>query len=407
MNKDRLIEFSLIGVIICGLTYAIFDHEFSNIFHNIKGALVDGGNDTTPESLLESKTKEKADGGKISIPSLKIPFITKRQHAKPRDISEHVLRQSKSEAPLPYIVYQFQAPLLPQARLLDFRFFDDKFWFSGNTGLVGFDLSSEQWFVYDKHNGLPGDTAYDIEVADGELFIEAYNWKVKNERRSLTGIGSYRFSNGKFNKFVGSIDTAEAGFKISSKLTGLQGAINDVIHHDDHVWASMRGKLVSREEGFRDGGVAKITNNGVLANTYTLTDGIADSYAFTMNVMQDNSLWLSHFKEERGLSVLRSGTTRWEMVKKSTNGINLGGVRLGSIKHILIIGQQRGLVFYDTHSGKAYLVKESMGLPGYIVSGIQTVRDTVWVSAYSYAKDGQRSTGLIQFEYHDIEALFL
>ena len=237
------------------------------------------------------------------------------------------------------------------------------------------------------------------------MLVQIYNW---TEKGSLSGVGSFRLKGQQFVELDGSIETAEAGVYLSSKLTGLRGGVNDIIQHDGYNWASFRGKHISRDEGFRDGGVAQLTPQGQLVRAYTESDGLANSYSYTMTAMQDGSLWLSHFREDRGLSVLHPGSSRWQQVKESINGIELGGVRLGSIKDILVIGQQGGLVFYDTRSRQAHKMKESMGLPGYIVTGIQVKQETVWVSAYSYAKGGreQRSTGLIKFEYPDIARLF-
>ena len=390
MNKERLIEVSLISIIVGGLAFPFVKERFL----------------TNQDSLSDFITNIINLGDKIGTktPSDTLNGLFSKQ-AERESITQYVTVESSTDSELAFVRYQFQSPFLPQGRLLDFRLLNDTFWFAGNTGLVGFDLTSEEWFVYNKKNGLPGDTVYDLEIVNDELLVQANNW---NDNGSLSHAGNYRFKGERFNKIDGSLETAEAGVYLSSKLTGLPDGVNDIIKFDGFMWTSFRGKHINRNVGFQGGGVAKLTPEGQLVKAYTDSDGLSHSYSYSMTAMQDKSLWLSHFREERGLSVLLPNSSRWESIKKNINDIELGGVRLGSINTVLVIGQQRGLVFYDTISRQAYLMKESMGLPGYIVTGIQTVGETVWVSAYSYAKGGneQRSTGLIKFEYQDIAALF-
>ena len=393
MNKERavwIILFIMLAVTTANYFFKQGLNKEPQIYSNVTTIT---GDDTSFEST-------EAEPLAI-IKKATSPFFTKHQA---RNITQHISVEKNNHAELPYVLYKFNDPLLPLARLLDFRLLDNTFWFSGDTGLVSFDLNTEQWSIFDKDNGLPGDTAYDLDVVDQKLLVEIYNWK----ENSLSGVGTYQFNNGKYSKLKSSIETAKAGVRLSLTLTGLPGSVNDVLQHNGFNWASFRGKHISREIGFEGGGVAQLTPEGELVKSHTLNDGLSDSYAYTMTAMNDGKLWLSHFKEERGLSVLPPNTSSWESVKTSANDIELGGVRLGNVNEILVIGQQRGLVFYNTESHQAHMITEKMGLPGYIVTGIQTTGNTVWVSAYSYARGGrkQRSTGLIKFEYEDIIRLF-
>jgi len=387
MNKDRLIEVSLLIVIIVGLAYLFTKQQSSSSQDNSNEVITIIGDEIVSES--SSKTTNK----------------TEPEKGQGRLITQYVSVESNNQAALPYVSYRFQPPFLPLGRLLDFRHIDDAFWFAGNTGLLRFDLMNEQWSFFDKKNGLPGDTAYDVAIANGELVMEVYNW---SKDRSLSKVGNFRFFEGRFLPLKGSIESAEIGGYVSSKSVGLAGSIKDIVKHKNkYVLLSFMGKH-SREKGFQGGGVAQLTPTLELLKTHTTDDGIAHPYAYTMTIMAEGSLWLSHFHEERGLSVIYPGASSWVNIKQSENGIDLGGVRLGSINHILVIGQQGGLVFYDTISKQAYLFNEAMGLPGYIVSGIQVIDEHVWVAAYSYAKGGkqQRATGLIKFHFQDLAALF-
>ena len=385
MNKDRLIEVALLAAIVCGLVYAFFFNRQPLLDNDeVESVATVLGDDVIVEPPVQPSSSNAS---------------------RRRSITEHVVVESNAFATLPHVTYRFQTPLIPKARLIGMRVLDNTLWFSGDNGLVSFDLNSEEWFIYDKNNGLPGDTAYEIEVVDGELIFGAYNWSAEG---SLTSTGSYRFASDEFKPLKAGIKEIEAGFYPSAKNAGLSGGANDVIHYKGDVWVAFRGKHLDREKDFKDGGLAQFNTKGGLVKAHTQADGIHRSYAFKMTVMSDDSLWLSHFHEEHGLSVLYPKHSTWETVERSTNNIELGGVSLGSINDILVIGQQRGVVFYDTVSRQAYFMDQSMGLPGNIVTGIQTVGKTVWVSAFNY-HDGdrfQRSTGLTRFDYRDIEALF-
>jgi hypothetical protein len=84
------------------------------------------------------------------------------------------------------------------------------------------------------------------------------------------------------------------------------------------------------------------------------------------------------------------------VLRRRTNGIDLGGVVLAGERDTLWIGQQGALVRLDRTSRQATALREKDGLPGYIVSGIAIGEDAVWASVYAYGQDGVRSAGLVR-----------
>jgi hypothetical protein len=86
-----------------------------------------------------------------------------------------------------------------------------------------------------------------------------------------------------------------------------------------------------------------------------------------------------------------------EAVRRSANGIDLGGVVLAGDAATLWIGQQGALVRLDRATRQATALREADGLPGYIVSAIAIGEDAVWASVYAYGRDGVRAAGLVRF----------
>ena len=100
--------------------------------------------------------------------------------------------------------------------------------------------------------------------------------------------------------------------------------------------------------------------------------------------LDDDEVFVAHWDEERGLSRIDRRTGRVEVLRRSANGIDLGGVVLAGDRETLWIGQQGALVRLDRASRQAKVLRETDGLPGYIVSGIAIGEDAVWASVYAY-----------------------
>ena len=85
-----------------------------------------------------------------------------------------------------------------------------------------------------------------------------------------------------------------------------------------------------------------------------------------------------------------------QVLRRSANGVDLGGVVLAGEPVALWIGQQGALVRLDRATRQAKVLRETDGLPGYIVSGIATSADAVWASVYAYGADDVRSARLVR-----------
>jgi uncharacterized protein DUF4124 len=316
-------------------------------------------------------------------------------------ITEHVLVDINNTAHLPYISYRLQEPLLPDARFLTVRAMNDSLWFSGNTGLVEFELNSGQWLHYDSSHKLPGDMVSDLEVDFDKLILEVRDWTGAN---SLSSARYYSFSSGRFRESEKKVKDVRAGGRFTTDNSDLQrNDFADSIHSGGYTWVSTYGDKRRQIEG----GVYKLKPVSKQGKFYSVKNGLAHDYCYSLVQTKDRSIWVSHWEEERGLSVLRHDRRNWEVITHSKEGIELGGVDINAIEHILLIGQQRALVIYDTESGHAYSINEAMGLPGYIVSDVYVDKNKIaWITAYTYGSKGQSKAGLMKIEYADMINLF-
>jgi len=352
-------------------------------------------------NLVRSHTKEEGDlsvSQKVSVPQT--IFLT----GKAKDISLDIVKRSSNADGMEFESWYFQEPLLPTARLLNFRKFGSRFWFSGDSGLVSFDPVGEKWHLLTKKQGMPGDTVYGIELNKNKLLVEVFNW---GDDRSLSNVGRFNFLEGKFNATKMTEVGAKAqgiNFPDTQKFSRRP---SDVLILEDRVWFSYRGTQNKGENKFVDGGVALRVGENQMVEEFTVDDGLASAYCNSLAATSDGSVWVSHWNEESGLSHYLEAEERWQVIVESVNGIELGGVSVHNQENYLFIAQQRGLVIYDTESAYALLIEEKDGLPSYIVADVQfDLSNTIWASAYSYGRDGQSVTGLSKIGYESVQKYF-
>jgi hypothetical protein len=130
--------------------------------------------------------------------------------------------------------------------------------------------------------------------------------------------------------------------------------------------------------------------------SYTKAEGLVRGYSCDV-FLDDAEVFVAHWDEERGLSRIDRRTGRASALRRSANGIDLGGVVLAGERETLWIGQQGALVKLDRASRQATALRERDGLPGYIVSAIKVADDAVWASVYAYGQGGVRAAGLVRF----------
>ena len=323
---------------------------------------------------------------------------------KSRNITESIVKGNRFR-PFSMTVYQLLPPLLPKARLLHIVPRHNSLWFASDIGLVEFNRQNEEWFLYNRKNGLPGDTAYDITKQGDRLFLKIYNWTAKN---SLGGGGQYWFDVEKnhYEKTRLTLHQVKAHGSFTPKNSdALSYSPSNILHYHGRVWLTYTGNHV-RGTGFKGGGVVKLHPLTKRGRQYTTADGLAHSYCYDITSSENNSVWVTHWEEERGISFLNDGSGHWQVLKKSRNGIELGGVRIAAVDQFILIGQQRALVIYDKRSGLAYSLDEAEGLPGYIVSDIIVDKENIWVTAYGYGRGGSDRGGLVKIARAELHRFF-
>jgi hypothetical protein len=163
----------------------------------------------------------------------------------------------------------------------------------------------------------------------------------------------------------------------------------------DDVWFAMLGDYRKDEEDFSGGGVSRLNLVSEEWRNFTVEDGLIRGYSCDLAV-DNREVWVAHWDEEVGLSLLDLSMETWTPIRRSANRIEIGGMVLENDGKTLWIGQQRGLVELDKESRQAVIYTEEDGLPGYIVSGIVADEDVVWVAAYSNDRNGTRSSGVVR-----------
>lgn len=323
-----------------------------------------------------------------------------------KEITQHVSRSTGGFSGLPITTYNLQAPLLPAARLLDFRKFNNRLWFAGNTGLYSFDLTSERWFVKTPEHGLPRDTAYGIESTKNGLLLELLDW---NEKGHLTNNRRVEFDGETFTDTHLTKITAQTGDRMMPDRKPLKGSVSEYQRTGDVDWYCVRGKHAGRDVGFKKGGVIKFNSQTSAKTIFTKKDGLLKDYCTSITAASDESMWVSHWDEEVGLSYLPPNSKQWHVKANSANGIPLGGPSVHAHGDFLFIAQQRALVIYHPASDMAIDITEELGLSGFIVTDVQATADgRIWATSYRYQRGGkgQAASGLISFELSDVERLF-
>lgn len=320
-----------------------------------------------------------------------------------RVVTSSVTREDHA-ALLAFTSYTLQEPLLPKARLLEMVHRKDSIWFASDIGQIQFSKPDEQWYVYDKRTGLPGDTVHHLTLDGDRLLLNIYDragaHRLINPRHFWFDVENHRF-----RKSAITYDQARAGGSYTVKNSDiLSNTIFNILHYANKVWLT----TAAMKDGTKEwtGGVSALKPSSKRGRQYTVRDGLAHPYCYDITSSENNSVWVTHWKPERGLSVLNKYSRRWHPLKTSRNGIELGGVKIAAVDHYILIGQQRALVIYDKRSELAFELDETCGMPGRIVSDITVDDGYIWVSAYTYTSKDSNRGGLVKFARSDLDGLF-
>jgi len=333
-----------------------------------------------------------------------------------KDVAAHVSVEERAG----FTVYRFGGPLA-RVQPLDLDLGMDAVWVGTSLGLLRHDPRSGSWRQWDETSGLPGERLDQIAVVGGRVIVDAsrstgpgtalglgvfafevagHTWtptKVSGQVWDLWGDGA--------TLWVGTGSGAEADALETGHVRRFTRAAGELVNdnvravrrHRETVAFAALGDWWKEKKDFIGGGVTLWERARNRFSSYTIGHGLARGYSCDV-FLDDDEVFVAHWDEERGLSRIDRRTGRVEVVRRSANGIDLGGVVLAGERETLWIGQQGALVRLDRRSRQATALRERDGLPGTIVSGIAIGEDAVWVSAYAYGQGGIRSAGLVRFE---------
>jgi ligand-binding sensor domain-containing protein len=332
-----------------------------------------------------------------------------------KDVAAHVSVEERAG----FTVYRFGGPLA-RAQTLDVDVGLGALWVGTSLGLLRHDPLDGSWRQWDETSGLPGARLSNIAVVAGRVIVDSATPTTPGNVRG-TGVLSFDVASRAWTElkdvgrvwdlwgdgstlWLGRGDGAEARDLATGARRRFERASGELVHdtvhavrrHGETVAFAALGDYVKDRKDFEGGGVTLWDRPSNRFRSYTAADGLARGYSSDV-YLDDDEIFVAHWDEERGLSRIDRRTDRVEVLRRSANGIDLGGVVLAGEAATLWIGQQGALVRLDRASRQATALRERDGLPGHIVSGIAIGDDAVWASVYAYGKDGVRSAGLVGF----------
>jgi ankyrin repeat protein len=313
--------------------------------------------------------------------------------------------------------------------LLDIDSDGDTLWVATASGLLRYRPGHDSADLWGEGSGIPGVRVNKLAAASGRL---AADLSVPTRPGYATGIGTFVFSQPPAEPQillvgqtgVGScwgLDWGTGRFWCASSeglieldpKTGdrhnlwnrASGLIYDqasaVVVAPDTLWVTSFGDYDSGIEDFRGGGVSRMDRSNGRWQRYAKDDGLARSYCCDIAV-DARQAWVVHWEEELGVSVLDLAGGRWQALRQSSNGLDIGGVRVKLDRRYAWIAQQGGLVRVERDTLAATVFLEADGVPGFITSGIAMTPSAVWVTAYSYSSGDQAKTcGLVRLPHQD------
>ena len=317
-------------------------------------------------------------------------------------------------------VYRFSGPLA-RAQTLDLDLGMGAVWVGTSLGLLRHDPRTGSWRQWDETSGLPGARLNEMAVVAGRVVVDS---ATPSGPHSVLGTGVHAFDVASrtwapmkdvggsvwdlwgdgTTLWVGTGNGAEARDLATGAVRRFTHAagelVNDTVHavrrHGDTVAFAAMGDWVQEKKDHAGGGVTLWERSRNRFRSYALQDGLARGFSCDV-FLDDTEVFVAHWEEELGLSRIDLASGRVEVLRRSANGIDLGGVVLAGERDTLWIGQQGALVRLDRRSRQATALREQDGLPGYIVPGLAIGEDAVWASVYAYGQDGVRSAGLVRF----------
>ncbi len=304
---------------------------------------------------------------------------------------------------------------------------DSGLWIGSDQGLVRYDSSQKIWTFYERSAGVPGDSVRVFDVLPDASVVVSVN----NQTAPGYGSGSrgYRFhpTSAKWTEIprsgfysylrVGdSIYTAGLGssgvsvydrdFQLKTTFKKensgiIHLSIADLAYDGRNVWMSSYGTHQRESNEFQGGGVSLFDPRLNSWSTYTTKNGLAHSYCSKMD-LDEKEVWLTHWQEDRGLSIFDRKKKSWRVLSAAKNGIPLGGTQIALDGEMAWIGNQRTpLIRYNRKTGeaKAYTRVGEGAMPGGVVGDIKVTPDETIVLLWGTKGQGldRRYGGIVRF----------
>ena len=275
--------------------------------------------------------------------------------------------------------YQFKDEIL-SLKTYDIAGDANYLWIGSDRGLLRYDKKKGSWTLHGNPEGLPGDFAWDVHLRDGKVTAEVLTIP-KLGHANPVGFFELR------------PDTLMwVNIQRKSKPS-------DLIVENKYRCEASLGTYDEKSSDFKGGNVTCYSiPDEALRKRFELSNGLSHGYCYKIAYM-GNKLWVSHWEENRGLSVIDMATDEVRVIKESKNGLALGGRDLAVDGRYIWVGQSTGVVRFNTETLEAsrYSAHDD-GLPGCWVSGIAVDNNAVWValSRTSCHEDCDHS-GIVKF----------
>lgn len=335
----------------------------------------------------------------------------------PADASRLVSREVQPD----FEVLRFTGPMAA-LELFDVEVGGGRVWVATSRGLLEHDPARGMWRLHGRAAGLPGERLTQIAWVAGRVVVAAsevtrpgvaelrgiHAFDPTVDRFSPLEIGSpsvWELSGEGDSLWIGRGSGAEAralaplGKPLleASPVRSFTRAAGQLQHQDvyrilvrpESVWFTSMGEFVRDADGkdgaFVGGGLAMWDRAADRFHRWGVEAGLADGYGAAI-AADEREAWLTHFRDERGVSRLDRASGRWQAFHQSSNGERLGGIAIALTPRHAWIGSQRGLLRVDRDTMAARRYGE--GLPGHILYGIAEGFGALWVTVYGTSSRG-------------------
>lgn len=325
--------------------------------------------------------------------------------------------------------YVFNPPY--NKKPLDISLDESDLWVAQEGGLLRFSIDQGTWLAYGKEQGFPADGSGEIGFFDHTVFASTYFKKIAEKggyqyRGDLSNVSldpvrgiwqdvDLRCSPNKIEQYGDFlIYGCGNGLWIYEPKTGNQKHLTPensaLIHRDVRDFVIDGNELITVGPGrairsglWEGGGISVLELPSGQGRHFGVEEGLGNSFCSGV-ATTPGKIWVALYKTERGLNVYDREQDRWQLLKYSTNGIQLGGEKLLGIGKHLVITRFGTLVFLNTETLEAKKFTGRDGFPGHNLVDLAVGQDSLWVLMYSFLYDSEtkkelpKRAGLVRFK---------